>query len=152
MFEPNIKELFFLLSMLSTPFIGLLLGGGIGFVIGLGIGGIGMIWFFVGYGGMRKLAVMENLTFGKSMLAMTRLRCEICDRQISRVERGMPAYVNSPGVLIDQEAMRAGLEGPGYVCKRCGRIYCYNCMHAEMPSRVCRCGSTDFQMVRLRYR
>ena len=144
--------MFFLISMLSTPFIGLLFGGGIGFIIGLGIGSIGMMWFFFAYGGMRKLAVMESLNFGKPMFAMTRLRCDICGKQISSVERGMPAYVNSPGVLMDQEAMRAGLEGPGYVCKRCGRIYCYDCVPREGHFRVCRCGSTDLQMVRLRYR
>ena len=152
MFEPKIRELVFLISMLSAPFIGLLLRGGIGFIIGLGIGSVGMMWFFFAYGGMRKLAVMESLNFGKPMLAMARLRCEICDRQISSVGRGMPSYVNIPGVLIDQGAMRAGVEGPGYVCKRCSRIYCYDCMPREGPFRVCRCGSTDLQMVRLRYR
>ena len=152
MFEPNIKEQAFLLSMLLAPFIGLLLGGGIGFIIGLGIGCIGMTWFFFDYGAMRKMAVMESLNFGKPMFAMTQLRCEICGRQISHVERGAPSYIDIPGVLISAEAMRAGLEGPGYVCKRCGRIYCYDCMQTEMPFHECRCGSTDFQMVRLRYR
>ena len=52
------------------------------------------------------------------------------------------------GTFMSVSAMRAGLEGPGDECQRCGRIYGTNCAKIDM---ICVCGSKNFRTGRLRY-
>jgi hypothetical protein len=129
--RPTRGGVIFNILMLAAPFIGLLLGGPIGLLTGMSIACIGLTWFFFirkGHGS----------------------RCEICDRPLINLGRGSQfAETLNIGTFIDTGAMRAGLEGPGDECLRCGRVYCTRCATIGM---TCKCGSKDFRTVRLRYR
>jgi len=119
--------------MLLAPFIGLFLGGGIGLVIGMVIACAGWIWFF----------------FLRDRRLLHGMRCETCGRPVINLGRGTPfAESTNIGTLLDVDRMRAGLEGPGDECLRCGRIYCWNCAEDNM---TCVCGSNNFRTVRLQY-
>ncbi len=128
--RPTIGGIIFNLCMLAAPFIGRLFYGDIGFVIGLAVGSIGLIWFFF-FRGRRGLA------------------CEICSRPVTNLGRGTPlGNALNMGTFFDTNSLRQGSEGPGDECQRCGRIYCTTCAQVGM---TCRCGSKDFRTVRLKY-
>lgn len=127
---PTLGGLVFNLLMLAAPFIGLWLGGLVGLLIGMSIACIGLYWFFFVHG--RRATC-----------------CEICGRPFTNLGRGTPlANSMNIGTFMSVSAMRAGLEGPGDECQRCGRIYCTNCAKIDM---ICVCGSKNFRTGRLRY-
>jgi hypothetical protein len=130
MSHPAIGGVIFNILMLAAPFVGFWLGGPIGLLIGMSVACIGWIWFFFIHG-----------RHGG--------RCEICGRPVINLGRGSQfAETLNIGTFINTGAMRAGLEGPGNECLRCGRVYCTHCATIGM---TCKCRSKNFRTVRLRY-
>jgi len=133
---PSLRGVVFNLLMLASPFIGLALFGPAGLIFGMIVAGIGLSWFF-------RHSIFRSPFRGN--------KCENCGRPFINLGRGssFAERMNMPGTLFDVNEMRAGFEGPGDECLRCGRVYCSSC---AMIDNVCKCGSKNFRTVRLRYR
>lgn len=128
---PTLGGIVFNILMLTAPFIGFLLRGSLGLLVGMSVACIGWSWFFFIYG-------------------KRGMRCQNCGRPVINLGRGSPlADSMNMGTFISVSAMRTGQEGPGDECRRCGRIYCTNCTQIDM---TCICGSRNFRTVRLRYK
>jgi len=130
--RPSPGGFIFNLLMLFAPWIGLWLGGLLGFVAGMMAACIGWTWFFFIYSRRGHF-------------------CEGCGRPIINMGLGSPGMEQmglTLGPFFSTLGLRTGSEGPGYECLRCGRVCCERCLSHKFP---CKCGSDNFRKVRLCY-
>jgi hypothetical protein len=129
--KPSLGGMIFNIIMLFTPFIGFFLFGISGLFVGLTISSAGLFFFFF-------------------IHKQKGTQCEICKRSLINLGRGSQlANSLNIGTFFSVSNMRAGGEGPGDECLKCGRIYCTRCAQYDM---TCKCGSKKFRTVRLQYK